>query len=182
VSRKNLKILSSIIVFVAVLIINYTSSPIIPKSEVEPGGNVLGDEAGSWVVTRVVDGDTIEVKNNSEVQKVRVIGVNTPETVDPRREVECFGKEASEKAKELLEGKSVRLSSDPTQSDSDRYGRILRYITMSEGIDYGLVMIREGFAYEYTYDNMYQKQAEYKKAQTEAANAQRGLWGDGVCK
>ncbi|HSP54769.1 MAG TPA: thermonuclease family protein, partial [Dehalococcoidia bacterium] len=68
-------------------------------------------------VTRVVDGDTIEVEINGETRKLRYIGINTPETVDPRRPVECFGHEASDYNRRLVEGKTVGLEKDISETD-----------------------------------------------------------------
>ena len=82
-------------------------------------------------VTRVVDGDTIEVFENNQVSKIRLIGVNTPETLDPRKEVECFGLEASMFLKKELEGKKVKLEADKTQTDKDTYGRDIRYVFLN---------------------------------------------------
>lgn len=134
-----------------------------------------------YSVVKVVDGDTIDILVNGKKERMRIIGINSPETVDPRRPVECFGKEASDYAKKLLLSKTVKLKSDPTQADKDKYGRLLRYIYLPDGTDFGLVMIQEGYAYEYTYDVPYQHQAEYKKAQIEAENGRKGLWSDTSC-
>lgn len=133
-------------------------------------------------IVRVIDGDTVEVLINDKQEKVRVIGVNAPESVDPRKGVECFGREASERAKSLLLNKKVHLESDPTQADRDKYGRLLRYVFMQDGIDFGLTMIKEGYAYEYTYDVPYKYQKEYQKAQKDAEDFKFGLWADGACK
>lgn len=132
-------------------------------------------------VAKVIDGDTIEVLVNGKKEKVRVIGINTPETVDPRRPVECFGKEASSYAKSLFSDKTVKLESDPTQADRDKYGRLLRYVFLPDGTDFGLTMIKEGYAYEYTYDIPYKYQDEYKIAQKEAESLKKGLWSDTTC-
>jgi micrococcal nuclease len=132
-------------------------------------------------VLKVVDGDTIDVLINGNKQAVRILGINTPETVDPRKTVQCFGKQASDEAKSLLTGKTVDLTNDPTQDDRDKYGRLLRYVTLPDGSDFGLTMIQMGFAYEYTYDVPYVRQKEYKNAQKEAENIKTGLWADDAC-
>ena len=133
-------------------------------------------------VAKVVDGDTIDVEIDGQVKRVRLIGVNTPETVDPRRPVECFGREASNKAKELLAGKRVRLEVDPSQDERDRYGRLLRYVFLEDGRNFNKLMIEEGYAYEYTYEQPYKYQAEFREAHIEAASNKRGLWSDDTCK
>jgi micrococcal nuclease len=136
---------------------------------------------GPFDVAKVVDGDTIDVMMNGEKTRVRLIGINTPEVVDPRKPVECFGKEASAHAKDILTGKKVSLESDPTQTDRDKYDRLLRYIFLEDGTNFNESMIREGYAYEYTYDLPYKYQAQFKAAQKEASDAGRGLWAEGVC-
>ena len=80
-------------------------------------------------VTRVVDGDTVDVRVDGKVERIRIIGLDTPETVDPRKAVQCFGREASAHAKELLPlGTPVTLEADPTQDSRDKYGRMLAFI------------------------------------------------------
>lgn len=133
-------------------------------------------------ILRVVDGDTVKVFLDNEQQTVRIIGINTPETVDPRKEVECFGKEASEMANLLLPvGSEIKLQNDTTQGDRDRYGRLLRYLYMADDKDYGKEMISLGYANEYTYDNPYAFQKKYKEAESEAKNSRRGLWSENSC-
>jgi len=133
-------------------------------------------------VVRVIDGDTIDVSINGNVERVRIIGINTPETVDPRKSVECFGSEASKKAKDHLDGKTVELEVDPTQGNKDKYNRLLRYVWLDKGsVDFGKLMIATGYAYEYTYNLPYKYQMEYKQAQKEAEAAKLGLWADRAC-
>lgn len=134
----------------------------------------------TYQVVAAVDGDTIKVDYHGKTTSVRLIGVNTPETVDPRKDVECFGEEASQFLRSLLEGKAVRLEPDISQSDRDKYDRLLRYVYL-DSEDVSLTIIQNGYGYEYTYNVPYQKQARYRAAQTEAENGKRGLWADGVC-
>lgn len=134
-----------------------------------------------YPVIKVVDGDTIDVEIDNQVKRIRIIGINTPEVADPRKTVECFGKEALNKAKEILTGKKVKLEEDLTQGNADKYGRLLRYVFLEDGTDFGLLMIKEGYAYEYTYNIPYKHQQKYKKAQKEAQENKKGLWADGVC-
>ncbi len=141
------------------------------------GEKVLGEMA---VVDRVVDGDTIEVNLNSKKEKVRLIGVDTPETVDPRKTVQCFGKEASSFTKNSLENKTVMLESDPTQGDRDKYQRLLRYIFLEDGTNFNKMLIQQGYAHEYTYRYPYKYQAAFKLAQKDAMENNWGLWGS--CK
>jgi len=138
--------------------------------------------SGEYAVVKVVDGDTIDLNINGKVERVRLIGMNTPETVDPRKPVECFGKEASNRAKELLTGKSVKIEADPTGDTRDKYDRLLLYIFLGDGTNYAKKMIMDGYAYEYTYDGSYKYQTEFKQAQKYAEDNKLGLWAPGVCQ
>lgn len=135
-----------------------------------------------YAVTKVVDGDTIHIDINGKSEAVRLIGINTPETVDPRRPVECFGRQASNKAKELLEGKKVRIETESSQGERDKYGRLLGYVTLEDGLFFNEYMVEEGYAYEYTYHLPYKYQAQFKAAQKEAQTQGKGLWAPGVCE
>lgn len=133
-------------------------------------------------VTKVSDGDTFKIDMNGQTETVRLVGVNTPETVDPRRSVECFGKEASTKLKSLIEGNVVRLEVDATQSDRDRYHRLLRFAFLPDGTDIGLELLSEGYAHESLYSqkpHLYRD--AYVVAQTQAQAAQLGLWNPQAC-
>ena len=139
---------------------------------------ILVTEDNTVLVTRVVDGDTIEVSLNGKKEMVRLIGIDAPETVDPRKTIECFGKEASEKTKEILNGKIITLESDPTQGNRDKYGRLLRYVFINE-LNINKLMISEGFAHEYTYQsNPYKYQSEFENAQKQAKKSRVGLWSE----
>ncbi len=95
-------------------------------------------------VVRVIDGDTIKVEIDGKQESVRLIGVDTPETVHPRKPVERFGKEASEFTKRIAEGQTVKLEPDPGNADRDRYGRLLRYVYLEDGRLLNAEIIRQG--------------------------------------
>jgi len=139
-----------------------------PVAEISESKSV--DNSALVKVTRVVDGDTIEIEGG---EKVRYIGIDTPETVDPRKEVQCFGPEASKKNKELVEGKMVRLEKDIT--DRDKYNRLLRYIYVGDTF-INLELVKQGFAYSYSYPPDIKYQDQIVKAQQGAREAKRGLW------
>jgi len=167
-------------------------TPAAPKAEAVSSTNSVGEQQASVTdfkptdafvtVTKVVDGDTVDVLINGKTERVRLLGINTPETVDPRKTVECFGKEASAKTKELLNGKDVKLESDPSQGDRDKYQRLLRYIFLADGTNVNLALVQQGYAYEYTYDIPYKFQSEFKQAQRDAETSKRGLWADNACQ
>jgi len=139
------------------------------------------NKEGYYSVVKVVDGDTIEVNVDGVTEKIRLIGVDTPETVDPRKPVQCFGKEASDHTKSILNGKPVKLEADSTQDDRDKYQRLLRYVILEDGSNYNLQLIKDGYAYEYTYDVPYKYQKEFKAAQKDAQDSGRGLWAADTC-
>ncbi len=134
-----------------------------------------------YKVTKVTDGDTLHVEIDGVDEKVRLIGINTPETVDPRTTVQCFGKEASARMKELAEGKTVKLEYDDTQSLRDTYGRLLAYVYLEDGEMINRKMIADGYAYEYTYMTPYRYQAEFRDLQNLARTSGRGLWAQSTC-
>jgi micrococcal nuclease len=130
------------------------------------------------MVTRVVDGDTVVVSTG---ETLRLIGMDTPETVDPRKPVQCFGREASARAHQLLDGRRVRLEYDATQGRLDKYGRTLAYLRMGDGRLYNEAMIADGYAHEYTYAIPYRYQARFMAAERAARRAERGLWSPTTC-
>jgi micrococcal nuclease len=132
-------------------------------------------------VVRVVDGDTIEVRLDGQNQKVRLIGIDTPEVVDPRQPVQCFGQEASRQAHQLLDGQTIELQADPTQDNKDKYGRLLRYVYLPDHTLVNLLLIQEGYAHEYTYQIPYIYQAQFRQAEQQARQQQKGLWSPDTC-
>jgi len=129
----------------------------------------------------VVDGDTIHVNVNGQKLKIRLIGIDTPEVVDPRKPVQCFGREASAQAKTILGGQSVYLETDPSQDSIDKYGRTLAYVWTELGRLFNLDMIADGYANEYTYYLPYRYQQEFKAAENDARTHDRGLWSPSAC-
>lgn len=122
-------------------------------------------------VNRVVDGDTIIV---SGVGRVRLIGVDTPESVDPRRPVEFFGKEAGAFTRRLVDGKRVRLEYDWERTD--RYGRTLAYVYLPDGTFVNAEIIRRGYGHAYT-RFPFEHLDRFRQFEREARQAGRGLWG-----
>lgn len=135
-------------------------------------------------VVKVIDGDTIEVQYiNGGIKKVRLIGIDTPETVDPRKEVQCFGREASNETKRLIENKTVFLEKDI--SETDKFSRLLRYIYMKidNSSDYLFIndyLIRQGFAHASTFPPDVKFSTRFSEAEREARENDRGLWS--VCR
>lgn len=138
-------------------------------------------DPNSIVVEKVIDGDTLDVAQHGTTKRVRLIGVNTPETLDPRKPVECFGKEASNFSKSIATGKVVQLELDPSQDSVDKYGRLLAYVYLPDGSMLNKKLVAEGYAYEYTYKVPYKYQADFKSAQKNAEASKLGLWDPSTC-
>jgi micrococcal nuclease len=128
-----------------------------------------------------IDGDTVRVRipnppaGLNAVETIRMIGVDTPETVHPRRETEYFGKEASEFTRQKLLGKGASLAFD--WDLRDRYGRLLAYIFGPDGTSHNAALIREGYAHAYTRYSFHFMD-EFRRLEQEARQAGRGLWGE----
>jgi len=143
----------------------------------------------TYPVAKVIDGDTISIIKDGKTVTLRLIGLDTPETVDPRKPVQCFGKAASDKAKELLAGKTVRLEFDSSQGLLDKYGRTLAYVFLTDpstplgasGTSFNEYMISAGYGHEYTYNLPYKYQREFKAAEARAREEKKGLWADDTC-
>lgn len=145
--------------------------PSIPSN---PRPKNVGMEAK---VKRVVDGDTILLDNG---ERVRLLAVNTPESVHPRKPVEFFGKEASAFTKKMLEGEKVLLVYDQNSAATkhrDRYGRLLAYVYRErDNLDFNAELVKQGYAFAYTRFPT-ERGDEFLKYQREAKNKKRGLWG-----
>ena len=133
-------------------------------------------------VVRVVDGDTVDVQlEDGRTERVRLIGIDTPEVVDPRTPVQCFGREASTHAHELLDGQPLSLELDPGQGERDAFGRLLAYLWLPDGRNFGEAMIADGYAHGYTYNQPYAYQQAFRAAQAVAISKQAGLWSPATC-
>jgi len=126
-------------------------------------------------VARVVDGDTIKLETG---EVVRYIGIDTPETVHPNKPVQCYGKEASDKNKELVEGKEIKLEKDV--SETDKYDRLLRYVWLGDML-VNEYLVREGYAQSSSYPPDVKYQNKFIEAQRLAREENKGLWGD-ICE
>lgn len=122
-------------------------------------------------VMRVIDGDTIELEGG---ERLRYIGIDTPELHDPRKPVQCFAQEASEKNKQLVEGKLVKFYKDV--NERDKYQRLLGYVYGENGLFINLELVKTGYAFSYTYPPDISKQVEFQKAEQDAKEKKLGLW------
>jgi micrococcal nuclease len=134
------------------------------------------DENELYQVTEVKDGDTFNVKIGRHVETVRMLGIDTPETVDPRKPIQCYGKAASDETKHLLTEQSVRLKLNPDREEKDKYGRYLAYVFLGD-VFVNEQLLKEGYAREYTFGTPYQHQREFREIEKEAKKNKKGLWG-----
>lgn len=128
-------------------------------------------------VARVIDGDTVELETG---ETLRYIGIDTPETKHPKKPVQCYGEEAYQINKKLVEGKAVRIVRDV--SNVDKYKRLLRYVYVSttaspSGMLVNDYLVRNGFAFASTFPPDVAKSDQFLEAQREARNKNLGLWG-----
>lgn len=183
---KNRKYILSAVTILANLILLLVITNAVEKPTVKPVNSdaqigqvsespqVIGETAEnseSALVVRIIDGDTIELENG---ERVRYIGIDTPEIPN-----DCYAKEASEKNKELVLNKNVRLVKDV--SETDRYHRLLRYVYVTDEVteeifvdDY---LVREGYANAATFPPDVKFQGQFKEAEKEARESKKGLWG-----
>jgi micrococcal nuclease len=126
-------------------------------------------------VVRVVDGDTIRVTIDGQEYALRYIGIDSPETVRPNHPVEWMGPEATAANEALVGGKTVYLEKDV--SETDRYGRLLRYVYLADGTMVNAELVRRGYANSSTYPPDVKHQELLDRAEREAREAGRGLWG-----
>jgi micrococcal nuclease len=145
----------------------------------------------SAMVDRIVDGDTIVVTVTGRAEgpgagesvagrtyTVRLIGIDTPESVDPRRPVECFGREASDATEALLAGEQVRLVTDVENVDG--FDRLLRYIYIDSEMA-NARLVANGYAHAYTYPPNVRHAELFVNLEREARSSQRGLWAGDSC-
>ncbi len=158
-----------------------TPEPTPEPTSIPFGGAPIGETERATVVA-VVDGDTIKIDRGQGIERVRYIGVDTPETVHPSKPVEFMGKEASAANRALVEGREVLLERDLTEHD--RYGRLLRYVWVEDpsspsGMTFvNAALLAGGFAQVVTYPPDVRYVDLYLAAQREAREQGRGLWAD----
>ena len=136
--------------------------------------------ATGGVVDRVIDGDTVDVRlsTGDDPVRVRILGIDTPETVNPDAPVQCWGPEASAWAHQQLDGTTITVNADPMADDTDRYGRLLRYVLLPDGSNYSVRAAETGMARAYIYQGQHLTEAaNITAAQALAQSTGAGLWG-----
>ena len=151
-------------------------APTAPRAAAETG----------WLVVRVIDGDTIQVSRDGQRVRVRMAGIDTPETVKANTPLQCDGPEASHETHALLDGKRVVLESDPTQPTYDQYGRRLAHVWTATAagqpdLQVNWYLVRQGFAHARTYGVRTDYQDAYDAAQRAAKAQHLGFWSPATC-
>jgi micrococcal nuclease len=163
-SRSRRKILAGLLMALALGVVGYLRRQAVHRE------HSAGPLSQQRFCVRVIDGDTIELDGG---ERVRLIGVDTPETVDPRRPVQYFGKEASAFTRRMVEGKDVRIERD--QESRDQYGRTLAYVYLPDGTFLNAEIIRQGYGHAYV-RFPYRYQRQFVDLEREARENGRGLW------
>lgn len=174
------KILTAASVLVGLLVVgsfvpDHMEEPTAPSERPEDSRAETSPERGRYAVLDVIDGDTIEVAYRGG-ERVRVIGIDAPESVHPTVPEECWGRVAARAAERMLSGTEVTLVFDRSQARRDTFGRLLAYVEAPGVGDFGLAMLRSGHAAEYTYDTTYRRRASYRRAEAAARDAGRAMW------
>ncbi|MGJ0202775.1 thermonuclease family protein [Leucobacter sp. gxy201] len=143
-------------------------------SESQPEQQPLA-RTGAAVVSRVIDGDTFDIDAAGDELRVRIIGIDTPELGRHGSIDDCYALDARALLEHYIDGRTVILSSDSTQGDTDRYGRLLRHV-MVDGHDIAVQLLTEGAGREYLYDRDYVGRTDHMRAEATARSAKAGLW------
>ena len=125
------------------------------------------------VVERVLDGDTLLLAGG---ERVRVLGIDTPEVARDGRPAECGADDATRAARELVEAQVVRLRPDPGQADRDDFDRLLRYVETGAGQDLGLTLVSDGHARVFAPRGDVARQSTLERAEAQARGGGVGLW------
>lgn len=173
VTQKNIKLLIGLIIAIASLI---AAQPDVRDKITEAA---VTNQPGLYTVTQFTDGDTIAVNMNGKTEKVRFIGVDTPETHKPNTPVQCFGPQAAAFTKQFIGTNQVRLTADPLNTDRDRYDRLLRYVSLPDGTVVNAELIKQGYGFYYPYFP-FSRKAEFAGYGAKAQADKVGLWN--VCQ
>jgi len=141
------------------------------------GQAAVSNQPGSYSINHFIDGDTIAVNMNGKVETIRLIGVDTPETHKPNTPVQCYGPAAAAYTKNQIGNSNVRLAADPDSTNRDRYGRLLRYVYLSDGEILDEKLIANGYGFYYPYFP-FTKSAQFAADEQKAQSQHLGLWSN----
>ncbi len=148
----------------------------LKKVDVVYNKEVLGTDTTLVQVISVTDGDTFRVKDGDKTIPIRLIAVDTPEIHHPTIKKECYGDAAKEFLVKSILNKNVRLEKEILDSNTDRYGRLLRYVFLEDGTNINEEIVKNGYGIEKTYVKGYKYQSLFKNAELHAKRNKLGLW------
>jgi micrococcal nuclease len=143
----------------------------------QAGRTAVTNQPGLYSVNHFVDGDTIAVNMNGKIEKVRFVGVDTPETHKPNTPVQCYGPAAAAFTKSAIGNNRVRLVSDSLSTDRDRYNRLLRYVYLPDGTLVNEKLVQNGYGFYYPYFP-FTKSAQFSADEKAAMAVHKGLWAN----
>lgn len=162
----------AVLLFIAAVLLSAQKAGLIGSA-----GRGTSDQPGLYAIAHFVDGDTIAVTMSGKVEKVRFVGVDTPETHKPNTPVQCYGPAAAAFTKNTIGNQRVRLVSDSLSTDRDRYGRLLRYVYLPDGTLLNEKLIQDGYGFYYPYFP-FTKSKQFDADEQAAMAAHKGLWGN----
>lgn len=192
-SKKKFNLLLAFVIFLSAYLLDYLQysqeytnasspspfkTPSVNQTVLSATTSPSASSSSEFTVIKIIDGDTIQLEGGI---KVRYIGIDTPETVDPKREVGCFGKEASAKNAQLVLGKKVKMEKDV--NNTDRYGRLLRYVYVTGNDNLETIMVnnelvKTGYAKAATFPPDVKYQTLFAESEKYARENGLGLWGN----
>lgn len=137
---------------------------------------LMRTQPGSYTVKQFLDGDTVLVDMNGTEEKIRFIGIDTPETHKENTPVQCYGPAAAAYTKNRIASQRIRLVSDSLTTNRDRYNRLLRYVYLEDGVNLNLELVQKGYAFAYAFP--FAKSQEFNVAMEKAQADKTGLWGN----
>ncbi len=180
ITKKQKEILSKIVGGVIILGLSaygYNTQESTPFVEIQNENNE--EDTNLYSVLYTFDGDTYFVQIEGKKEKIRVLGIDTPEKEGGFRPEGCFGDHASEYAREALQNKKVSLLQPKGYEDKDKYGRLLRYVFL-DGEDFGAHLISEGYAFSYK-KFKHPRRNYYNTLEKEAQKNKKGMWNPENC-
>ncbi len=148
--------------------INWTDKGLNKASNSEPA---------YYLVEQVIDGDTIRVNMANKSELIRLVGIDTPETNHPNKQVQCFGKAATDFLAARIDGQKVRLIADTSSTNKDRYDRLLRYVYLKDGTDVNAEIVKQGYGFAFTAFPL-SRLDEFRGYESLAKAEGRGLWSE----
>lgn len=169
-NKRVISLLISLIIIISGIYLQQTKIT-SPKSKPQFDYSIKAEEGVPIKVAHVIDGDTIELING---QRIRYIGIDTPEEFDERKPVQCFAVAAAEKNREWVEGKMITFHKDV--SPTDKYNRLLGFIYLPDGTFVNLELVKQGYGFAYPYAPDISKSEQFRQAEEYARTNKLGLW------